>query len=433
MKKIRIALILVTITMLLSSIAACVNGGQSYGDTVVVSFNRQGGSGDTGSITVTVGEAYGELPIITKDGLFFAGWYTEAAGGMRISSAAIVENNRNHTLYARFVDTWAVTIFFNLNYESLMANPSHLTVGYRGIYGMLPAVSRENHVFAGWFLTRSGEGNAVIADTVNNDGYNHFLYAKWIGVDVPVTFNLNGGSVEMLSSEFINAGDILTRTYNFGEIYGLLPVPTRTNSVFLGWFTANTGGIQIRGTSVINNASAHVLYARFRPGLIDFANSDDLSLFGLDVFGGYNGTLDIYNNRLKVTAPDSLPPRWPGPIDITPGYAQLNRIGISAQFEIVPGMRLRIRVSFPNNAMVQSLVVYDNRPAGMTNFTRNDPSGGIRLITPVTPGFDGWGNPHEIIHDVSFRANMLGVQVVFRNEAASIPYRRFYVHSIEVI
>lgn len=71
---------------------------------------------------------------------------------------------------------------------------------------------------------------------------------------VIVTFDANGGT-EVTTEN---------RVY-YGQTYGELPVPTRANHGFVGWFTEITGGIQITPDSVV---SAHVnqkLYAHWAP------------------------------------------------------------------------------------------------------------------------------------------------------------------------
>ena len=52
------------------------------------------------SITVRVGSMYGVLPILTKDGYLFNGWYNDR--GQKIESTTLVTNGAPHTLYARW-------------------------------------------------------------------------------------------------------------------------------------------------------------------------------------------------------------------------------------------------------------------------------------------------------------------------------------------
>lgn len=49
-----------------------------------VSLNANGGKVSPASIGVTKGRAYSDLPLPTKEGYSFRGWYTAASGGSRI-------------------------------------------------------------------------------------------------------------------------------------------------------------------------------------------------------------------------------------------------------------------------------------------------------------------------------------------------------------
>ena len=73
---------------------------QSY----TVSFDKQGGTGTAEPITVTYGLAYGTLPAgPTKTGYIFAGWYTAASGGARITpSTTVGADAAGQTLYAHW-------------------------------------------------------------------------------------------------------------------------------------------------------------------------------------------------------------------------------------------------------------------------------------------------------------------------------------------
>ena len=89
-----------------------------------VSFDNNGGSGETpGSKTVTYGQAYGTLPAgPTPPGADqFVGWSTGASSGPIITSSTIVSTADNHTLYARFEDTYTVNVQYKCGTDVLRA------------------------------------------------------------------------------------------------------------------------------------------------------------------------------------------------------------------------------------------------------------------------------------------------------------------------
>lgn len=72
-----------------------------------------------------------------------------------------------------------------------------------------------------------------------------------------VTFNGNGGSV----SES-------TKAVYYGQAYGSLPVPSRKNYGFVGWFTEKSGGIQITEASTVDALANQTLYAHWTPNAL---------------------------------------------------------------------------------------------------------------------------------------------------------------------
>ena len=86
-------------------------GGSSDGTPVVadvatepkvgtVTFDLRGGTGEAPSRTRTYGDDYGELPVPTRTGYAFVGWFTAAEGGSRIFAESPTDGDR--TLYAHW-------------------------------------------------------------------------------------------------------------------------------------------------------------------------------------------------------------------------------------------------------------------------------------------------------------------------------------------
>jgi uncharacterized repeat protein (TIGR02543 family) len=78
---------------------------QNVPQIMTVTFDPNGGdtlSSDIASKPVTQGETYGALPTPTCSGYTFAGWFTAATNGSKITSASEVTETTNHTLYAQW-------------------------------------------------------------------------------------------------------------------------------------------------------------------------------------------------------------------------------------------------------------------------------------------------------------------------------------------
>ena len=81
-------------------------------NSVIVTFDPNGGSVTTNTKAVNYNSAYGELPIPTRSGYRFDGWYTSATGGTVVNNATIVTNASAHTLYAHWSDIEAPVCTF---------------------------------------------------------------------------------------------------------------------------------------------------------------------------------------------------------------------------------------------------------------------------------------------------------------------------------
>lgn len=68
-----------------------------------ITLDPNGGSVSASSCTVTFNNKYGVLPIPTRKGYIFDGWYTQKNGGSKINADTKVTSQTAHTLYAHWV------------------------------------------------------------------------------------------------------------------------------------------------------------------------------------------------------------------------------------------------------------------------------------------------------------------------------------------
>ena len=215
--------------------------------TYTVTFNSQGGS-SVGNLSVTYGNAYGTLPVPTKNGYTFQGWYTAATGGTKITAASKVTTAANHTLYAQWKSN-VITVKFDSNGGYGNVPSKSFTVGEK--YGSLPAGSTPptGYAFAGWYTAKSG-GTKITANTIVSPSYTT-LYAHYTAKTYTVKFNSNGGSA------------VSSKTVTYASTYGTLPTPTKSGYKLDGWYTAATGGSKVTASTKVTTAADHTLYARW--------------------------------------------------------------------------------------------------------------------------------------------------------------------------
>ena len=218
------------------------------GDAYGVMLDANGGDLENFYVPVKYGSAYGTLPTPTRTGYTFGGWYTAATGGTRVTASTVVSTGQDHILYAHWTKSAVtMTVTFDANGGTVATASKSVTSG--STYGTLPTPTRTGYTFGGWYTASMG-GSRVTSSTVVSAGYDHRLYAHWTGSNLTVTFNANGGSVSPSS-----------KTVKFGNCYGTLPTPTRTDYYFDGWYTAATGGTKV--TSNDRPAASITLYAQW--------------------------------------------------------------------------------------------------------------------------------------------------------------------------
>ena len=118
-------------------------------------------------------------------------------------------------------------------------------------YGELPTPTKTGHIFDGWYTQSSG-GEKITSSTKVTQTSDHTLYAHWTKV-ITVSFDTDGGSPQPPSKDV-----------NVGRVYGALPVITKDNHSFDGWFTDD--GTRITSDSIVSLQDDHTLHARWTPG-----------------------------------------------------------------------------------------------------------------------------------------------------------------------
>jgi uncharacterized repeat protein (TIGR02543 family) len=196
-----------------------------------------------------VGDTYWLLPAAIKTDFVFTGWWTSVNGGEQVTVNSTVTTDSVRTLYAHWVLEKQTVIF---NAYGGICTTSNQTYVIGKPYGTLPTPTREDYTFAGWWP--AGVGEQVTASSIVTTNAIRILFAGWKSAVQIVTFEANGGSC-------------LTHTnkYTIGNTYGILPAATRKDYVFAGWWSAESGGVQITPNSTVSDDDSQTLYAHWRP------------------------------------------------------------------------------------------------------------------------------------------------------------------------
>jgi hypothetical protein len=168
-----------------------------------------------------------------------------------VTFSTVMMTAANHTLYAKWTANTYKVIF---DATGGAVNPPTNTVTYSMAYGELTVPSKILYSFDGWWTNEYYRGSAVTENTPVTVAADHTLYAKWIEkTSCTVVFSAEGGTV---SPAWTNVC--------IKKSYGTLPVPSRTDYSFGGWWTEPGGtGALVTGTTMVTNYENHVIYAKW--------------------------------------------------------------------------------------------------------------------------------------------------------------------------
>lgn len=231
-------------------------------NTYAISFDANGGSACQ-NITVTFGGAYGELPVTTKDGYIFDGWYSgevdDVGAGSLITAQSVVDITGSQVLYAR----WTVNndvAYTVRHYQQNITNDDYTlfeTINGTGTAGaqVTPAVRNDAGFTAPSTTTAaiSANGSTVIDYYYTRNAYT-------------LTFDDNGGDGGMSSSvkydAVISAPTVTKEGFIFG---GWSPqvaanMPASDTTYVAQWLSSasvsNLADLQI---ALANNAVSEVV------------------------------------------------------------------------------------------------------------------------------------------------------------------------------
>ena len=95
---------------------------------------------------MTFGEAYGELPVPTRAGYIFGGWFVDEACTNAVTSESTVSTAGNHSLYAKWsADVHLLTFVFGSG-----AEPEVRSVNFGEITNYPATPVKEGYKFDGW-------------------------------------------------------------------------------------------------------------------------------------------------------------------------------------------------------------------------------------------------------------------------------------------
>ena len=285
-----------------------------------VTLNANGGYTPIDNLPVASDSTYAGLPVASREGYTFNGWFTSADGGSQVLDGNGLVSASDHTLYAHWSANKYTVSFENNDGSGITSSKD---VVYDNNYGELPVPTRTGYTFTGWF-TDIADGVQVTSDTKYNYADNQTVYAHWQANQYQVTLNyyetndtykyfpacpanitnfVDGLKTVGADSSFANRKAIAalndiadyvgttsqndqmlsllkkgelrsdysnivglpapfdTITVTYYNFYGEMPIPEYGSKIFKGWFTED--GTEITKESTVLTAKDHALYAHW--------------------------------------------------------------------------------------------------------------------------------------------------------------------------
>ena len=226
-----------------------------------VTFNKNGGTGGTNSVTATKGSAMPTISSLpTRAGYTFAGYYSATSGGTKYynangTSAKNWDKDANTTLYAQWTAN-EYTVTYNANGgtvspTSFKYKTNKNTTTSTAQSFTLATPTRSGYSFAGWTTSKSGTSiSNKTALTINGNIYGDFtVTASWSVVPYTISYNLDGGTVSGTNPTQYN---VETATFT-------LINPTKAGYDFIGW-TGSNGSTPQTSVSIAKGSTGNKTY-----------------------------------------------------------------------------------------------------------------------------------------------------------------------------
>jgi uncharacterized repeat protein (TIGR02543 family) len=161
-----------------------------------ITFAYDGGVVGSTSTSFTVGNSALILPNATNNGFVFAGWFTQAVGGVLVGlSASAFTPTESSTIYAQWVPVASYSVTFSANGAIGSIAPISGNVDSSIVLPTVTGLSNAGFAFSGWNTSADGSGTQYAGGSNYLVSSALTLFAQWIpGPSDTLTFNANGGS-----------------------------------------------------------------------------------------------------------------------------------------------------------------------------------------------------------------------------------------------
>lgn len=221
------------------------------------------------------------IPTPTKTGYKFDGW--EVSGnGSKMDGNTFTMGDADATITAKWTPI-DYTISYDLQGGTINGQPTKYTIESPTLN--IPRPIKTGYTFLGWTGSNGNKNQLDVSITHGSIG-NKAYTAHWAANKYILTFNYNKPS--NASSNIAN-GTITSKTVTYDSPYDELPAPTLRGWTFNGWFTAPSGGTQIKANNIFRELNNQTLYAHWSANIYEIKLDSKL-----EGYTGSTGTTVIY-------------------------------------------------------------------------------------------------------------------------------------------
>jgi uncharacterized repeat protein (TIGR02543 family) len=220
-------------------------------NTYTVTFEAEKGVCSETERKAGYGSKIGKLPVPSRDGYEFEGWFTAQTDGTQYDANTTVTDDI--TVYAHWKPVY-YALRFDVNYQESTTSIPDMLLTYGASVGQLPNVpARTGYTFTGWNTQRDGNGEIYYSNAPYMALQDITLYAQWSAETYTIVFDSQGG------------GSVDNKSVTYKTAIGSLPVPDKKKGyIFDGWNTKKDGsGVRYTENTVYNETAGITLYAQW--------------------------------------------------------------------------------------------------------------------------------------------------------------------------
>ncbi|MBA2938903.1 InlB B-repeat-containing protein [Paenibacillus sp. CGMCC 1.16610] len=219
-----------------------------------LNFDANGSQDVYANKRVSYGAPVGTLHTPIRIGYTFRNWNTANDGTGLVYTADTNYQATTDTLLFAVWDSNVYSLSFDAQGGMITPSSSVVSVTYATYVGTLPVATKTGYTFMEWNTVANGTGETYTNHTWYHTAEDSILYARWLANQYTLHFDAQGGEV-----------DVSEKIVTYVAPVGVLPVPTRSEHIFIGWNTNQDGsGILYTNSTNYDAASDMRLYAIWR-------------------------------------------------------------------------------------------------------------------------------------------------------------------------